>query len=163
MPVTLTSTGITFSDGNSQNTVAAGGASSMAVTRLNASGNYSVPGDTIGVLVSLGQGGRGQTRGPQDAQAGNPGGHSVGIVPTGVASGTVPVTIGARGNRRFSTPFLGNAGGATSYGNFVTSTSAMLNNNYALTLDENTGGGLGAPGAPNDQGQPGFAILTRIG
>ena len=144
MPVTLNSTGISFSDGNSQNTVASGGVSAMTETTYNSSSNFSVPGNSVGVAVYVkGGGGGGSPTGGPNNDPGGPGGmggSSFGLAPTNVVTGTVPVTVGGGGNGLTWTNFGQRApsGGSSSFGNFLS-----------------VNGGLGALPPANSNSQPG--------
>lgn len=102
MAVTLTSTGITFSDGNSQNTAAAAGAKAEGTFQsFSSSGNYSMPNNAVGVLVTMGGGGNGglgleNSRG--SALPGSPGSYCAGYIERAAAPGTSPVVCGNGGS-----------------------------------------------------------------
>lgn len=143
MPVTLNSTGISFSDGNSQNTVASGGVSSWTRTTINSgSGTRTPPANSILSIAGVGGGGGGGEG--WQSRSGGPGGGAWGVFP----KSTIPswsYSLGAGGNpgrnpTNPSTP-LGNPGG----------------NSNAGPLFANGGGGAWAlvQPSPSSDGPPG--------
>ena len=112
MAVTLTSSGITFSDGNSQNTVASGmPTTSNLSSQFNSSGNFTPPSTGIGVWVFARPGG---FSGGREFAAGQSGA-SFGFVPTNSASGSTPYTVGNGGvYNQTNVP-----GNPTTYSNFI--------------------------------------------
>ena len=135
MAVTLTSTGITFSDGTSQNT-AAGGSGGTQV--FNASGTFTRPTGVNEVLV--------------DASVGGSGGGSRNASRAGATrlntvvaiNGNVAVTVGAGGNAANSVYYwganTGGAGGTTSFGGAATGAGS----NGAGHSSSGNGGGNGS-------------------
>lgn len=186
MAVTLTSSGITFSDGNSQNTVASGGVS-LNHTNTGSPGSYSKPGNSAGVLVGLyGGGGAGHNYMPNGQpnnggqRQGGRGGGAFGFVPAPALGPSTPYTIGAGGN---GVGFLnrngGNNGGTSSFGSFISAGGG----NRALNVPGNpgnattTGAIMGAQGLANPTygaggngswtgtggaGQPGRVIIAAF-
>ena len=60
MAVTLGPSGITFSDGNTQNTAASAGAKAEGTfTDFTTSANVTMPSNSVGILVTMGGGGNG--------------------------------------------------------------------------------------------------------
>ena len=63
MAVTLGPSGITFSDGTTQNTAASAGAKAEGTFQsYSSSGNFDMPSNAVGVLVTMGGGGNGDRR-----------------------------------------------------------------------------------------------------
>lgn len=112
MPVTLNSTGISFSDGNSQNTEAA--AVNIGSTTV-ARNPGTVPGGNLGYFVTLVGGGGGGSSGP-GGQPGGGGGTGGGFISIN-DSANLPFNVGGGGSGgTWNGGRVGSAGGASNAG-----------------------------------------------
>lgn len=162
MPVTLTSTGITFSDGNSQNSQAAGGASTSSEQVFNSSGTWNKPAGCIGAFaIAGGGGGGGGHRGPNQAQTlpGGSGGIAASYLSLStLTAGSYPVTIGAGGNgQNWFQSSAAPAGGASNFGGFVVGGGGNGGRGAPGTLTPS----VGAPGFPNSNFNAGVGMLVN--
>jgi hypothetical protein len=149
MAVTLTSTGITFSDGSTMNAAAAGAVGSQQA--FNAPGNWSRPAgvNTIVAAIGSGPGGNGgningwvQARGG----TGGSGKHLPSFIEA--VNGNLSVSVGSAGNNGTNGQYSsspGGAGGATTVGNITANGG-------------NAGNGAGY--APGNPGNPGNTLTT---
>jgi hypothetical protein len=166
MPTTLISTGIQFPDSTVQTTAASSGGGMNALIYEGTPGtpnafNYTLPATVKSVRVTVvGGGGSGATRlsGPTNGgvAGGGAGGAATAVVipratliatyPTGV----IPAVAGGGG---VATPTASNAGGTSSFGNFVSATggSGGQTRNYSGTPQSSAGGaaGVGSGSSPN--------------
>ena len=170
MAVTLNSTGITFSDGNSQNTAASAGmpTSSSFSSQLNASGNYTRPSTGMGIWALCRAGGpSGGRETPRP-----PGSTAFGFVPNSTNNTTTnPFVVGTAGNYNPGTPANGQPGNPTFYGSpyfaFVGSNQGL--GGYTLASGPNSVPGQqgllqgGGGGARRGSGQGGCIRFINIG
>ena len=139
MPVTLNSTGITFSDGNSQNSEAAGFAFGGAL--YNTSGTYTKPANVGGLLIGAAGGDGGRTNRPNVRYIGGSAGRAVGFI-NGNAYASAYYQVGAAGSPIYEVTQGSRVGsGGSSY--FATSGSLAGN------------GGQGGGGQPSFNGNGG--------
>jgi len=122
MSVTLTSTGVQFSDGSSQNSAASGGNGAFA-KYTTGSATFLIPGSAGGMMLTLtgGGGGAGASNSRSNWSLGKtgPGGGGGGAVRAyfplnNNVAVTANISVGAGGNGGASGNVAGNAGGSTS-------------------------------------------------
>jgi hypothetical protein len=158
---TLTAgTGINITNGGGTITIASsggGGGISTDIDLFNSPGTFTTPANTTKVLayvVSGGGGGGTSVSGAEQSFSGGAGGSGVlgAAFLTVTGSTPYPVTVGTNGNGGINpgnAPANGNAGGASSFGNLLTSNGG--------------GGGNGAPGNVNgNNGATGTSPLSQI-
>ena len=162
MAVTLTSTGITFSDGTSQTSAAAGASAGAQIFNASGTWNRSSAGDPDSVVITAVGGGAGAGYNQSGYQQNTyPKGGSGGTVisaPVAV-SGNTAVTVGAGG----TSSTYGNSGGNSSFGNAVsanggarsysasgTGTDGNINNSFIEVA--HPGKGSRGTGAQNKSG-----------
>lgn len=142
MPVTLTSTGITFSDGNSQNTAASAGAGidGTNVQTFNNSTNAAFPSTATAVIGRVAGGGGGGSQWQGDG-TGGVGGGAFGVAPRAALGSPFSITVGGGGapSPGFTQNRAG-AGGQSKVGNLIVAN-----------------GGNGSSRGPN-QGNPGNGV-----
>jgi endoglycosylceramidase len=142
MAVTLTSTGITFSDGSTQNAAASGGGAVAGSYQLFTSGgNWNRPSTDINQafveIIAGGGGGASYRWTGNGGGTGGSGGKIIGLVPV---NGNTSVTVGGAGNGGpYFSATPGNAGGASSCFGLTAGGGNGGNPNPA-------GGGSGNPG-----------------
>lgn len=140
MPVTLNSSGISFSDGNSQNSAASAGAGiqGTSITQYNSTTNLTFPSTSAAVIAKLGGGGGGGAHWTGFSTGGT-GGSAYGIVPRAAVGNSFNVTIGGGGSG-IGGGQVGPSGGAT----YLSSTNIVIAN-----------GGAGGQGNTNARGATG--------
>jgi len=149
MPITLGSSGITFSNGTSQTTVMpADKGKPISVTSFTSSGTYTVPSGCTTILVQL-VGGGGGSAGYNES--GGAGGFAEGYYSVS-AGATYSVTIGGGGGGVGYYAGAGD-GGTTSFGSLISATGGYgANRNYSHGGGH---GGSGSSGQINLQGGTG--------
>jgi|SaaInlStandDraft_4_1057021.scaffolds.fasta_scaffold45349_2 hypothetical protein len=158
MAVTLTSTGITFSDGSTQNSAATGGVYGAQTFNTSGTWSHAGSGSPSNVVVSLVGGGGGATNRTSNYSnnafaKGGIGGFAVNAPVA--TSGNKTVTVGAQGNNSYS---AANAGGASNFGGSVQANGGgggsyhYESENWVNTAGSSgnvTGGSLAAQGSNN--------------
>jgi len=156
MAVTLTSTGITFSDGSTQN-AAAGGGTTGSHQAFNSTGIWNRPAGVgaVSVAMAAGNGGSGGNTHGWGPKSGGSGGVGAALPSTLEAvNGNMTVTVGSNGNSGNSAAYSGNSGssgGSSSFG----------------TITVNGGGGGTAagysPGSAGGSGNGPVGAITPVG
>lgn len=160
MAVTLNSSGITFSDGSSQNTAASSGVPSSSIEQnYNNSGNFAKPANAFAVLVGLASGGQGggedQSPGGQE-YSGSGGQTCLAYVPTGDFGPSVPVAIG-NGGAEHPYRVRGASGGSSNFAGLVSSNSGITGSRSIFRSSGDGGNGS------NRNGGRGFATVRSLG
>lgn len=138
MAVTLTSTGITFSNGGSQNsTYAQDRGTPISVTSFTSNGTYTVPSNCRKILVQL-VGGGGGSAGYNES--GGAGGYAEGFYSV-TPGATYSVTIGGGGGGVGYYAAAGD-GGTTSFGSLISASGG-----YGANRNTSHGGGHGGSGS----------------
>ena len=128
MAIILSSTGITFDNGENQSTAwGADRGRLISITSFTASGNYTVPSDCTNIMVELIGGGGGAAG---YCESGGAGGYAVGT--HSVTAGTIyAVTVGAGGTAVGYYAAAGD-GGTSSFGALISATGGYgANRNYS--------------------------------
>ena len=174
MAVTLTSTGITFSDGTNQSSAASGGVDGSKQVFHN-SGTWSRPAGVGSIMVSLGGGGGGGG-GCGDFNGCAPGGPGGYLPPTWASvSANQSVTVGgggaggnhghignagSTGGASSAVGFSANGGGGGTRGYQGNRTPGNPGNNSVNSRGPKAAGTLGGPsGNSGTPGQPGWAVI----
>ena len=149
MAVTLTSTGITYSNGGSQNsTYVQDRGQPISITSFTSSGTYTVPSNCRKILVQL-VGGGGGSAGYNES--GGAGGYAEGFYSV-TPGATYSVTIGGGGGG-VGYYAAGGDGGTTSFGSLISASGGYgCNRNYSHGGGH---GGSGSSGQINLQGGTG--------
>lgn len=138
MPIVIGSSGITFSDGTTQTTVApADKGKPISVTTFTTSGTYTVPSNCTTILVQL-VGGGGGSAGYNES--GGAGGFAEGYYSVS-PNATYSVTIGGGGGGVGYYAGAGD-GGTTSFGALISATGG-----YGANRNTSHGGGHGGSGS----------------
>lgn len=169
MPSTLTSTGVTFSDGTSQNTAAGGGVTKTRVEMYTAGATHTLQSGTEFIEIhAVGGGGQGPSG---NAGGGGGGGYASAIIQKSVSIPNVnsfAVNVGAGSTKPANTNVYNNAG-ASSVGGYVVANGGNKGNsgtnagnggtggtgavNFSSPLDSHTGtGGNGGGGSSTANG-----------
>lgn len=137
MPSTLTSTGITFSDGTSQNSAAGGGIIKRKETVYTAGATHTIAAGTEYLEIHAIGGGGGCPKG-----GGGGAGYAGAIIEKSVSIPNVnsfTINIGAGGGQPLNTGGA-NAGGATSVGGYIVANGGNQGNDYGNGGNGGTGG-----------------------
>lgn len=143
MPSTLTSTGVTFSDGTSQNTAAGGGVTKTKQVLYKAAATHTISSNTEYLEIHALGGGGAHVGG-----GGGGGGYAGAIIEKAVSIPNVnslAVTVGAGGSQPINFPYIGTAGGQSSVGGYVVANGG----NNGTDATNSTSGGSGGTGAVN--------------
>ena len=128
MAVTLTSTGITFSDSTTMNTAPSAGGLTSQVFNASGTWSHSGAGSPSSVLASVvGAGGTSHNTGTYRGAASTGKGGAAIAYPASV-NGNVTVNVGSRSYTTSSTQ--GVAGGSSSFGGIITANGGGKNNSY---------------------------------
>jgi hypothetical protein len=147
-------------------TLASTSVSGTLYTITATSSNYSIPTSTLGkqYVMCVGAGGGGGRGSPNNTAWPGSGGGSGALVTGGTQlSGTISVTIGAKGN---SATNVSNSGGTTSWGNYVSAPGGSggnegeQGNNAGGAGGSPNGGAGGAASQNNVNGAPGVASTS---
>ncbi|MEK9696710.1 MAG: hypothetical protein VW270_13195 [Candidatus Poseidoniales archaeon] len=149
MAVTLGPSGITFSDGNTQNTAASAGAKAEGTfTDFTTSANFTMPSNSVGVLVTMGGGGNGglgleNSRG--SALPGSPGSYCAGYITAADAPGSSPIVVGNGGSGVQGNTYSRIPGNPSSFRNnlLIANNSGNCSGNRGVMMCPGSGNYLG--------------------
>jgi hypothetical protein len=141
MAITITSTGITYSDGTSDstqfNSQTADKGALISITTFTSNGTYTVPANCSNVYVQLVGGGGGSAG---YCESGGGGGFGEGLFSV-TAGSTISVTIGGGGGG-VTYYNVASTGGTTSFGSYLSATGG-----YGANQNIQHGGGAGGLGS----------------
>ncbi len=159
MAVTMTATGITFSDGSSQTTKfdsASETGGIINITSFTASGTWTKPAGCTSVLVKIVGGGGGACG---YCESGGAGGYTEKVIDVTAVS-TVAVTVGG-GGASVNYYAAGNNGGTSSFGAYCSATGGYGANQNASHSGGH--GGIGSSGSINLYGGIGTGHTNSAG